>query len=63
MISLSKYSQTYKHVLWGLSIDIMISMLYKLYILSTYPTPKHHSLSKKKLCLNKNELKSNPEMY
>jgi len=27
------------HVLWGLSMDIMIFKLYKLYILSPYTTP------------------------
>jgi len=28
--------------LQGLSIDIMICILYKLYILSSYPNPTHH---------------------
>ncbi len=34
------------HVLWGLSIDVMVFILYKLYILSPYtapiPKPNHH---------------------
>ncbi len=34
------------HVLWGLSIDVMVFILYKLYILSPYtapiPKPTHH---------------------
>ncbi len=34
------------HLLWGLSIDVMVFILYKLYILSPYtaplPKPNHH---------------------
>jgi len=31
------------HDLWGLSIDIMIVILYKLYILSPYTNSSHHT--------------------
>ncbi len=40
------HTQLCFHVLWGLSIDVMFFILYKLYILSPYtapiPKPTHH---------------------